>query len=147
MKGISNLLPQDDPDVKVLNARTELDDLQKQELDLYAQIGKQAIAQRGPDAFGELSERLRLVQSDIQRAEQKLRETEQAKAQQEQARQQVLQQRTCPQCGTENPEGTKFCQQCGSKLGDAAKQFCTQCGAENAPDTKFCGNCGVKLGE
>ena len=146
MKGISGLMPQDDPDVKVLNARTDLDDLQKKELEIYAQIGKQAISQQGPAAFGELSERLRLVQSDIQAAEQKIKEAEQAKEQQEQAKKQAMAQRTCPNCGTENPEGVNFCQQCGTKLGGTAKLLCPQCGAENAPDTKFCGNCGSKIG-
>ncbi|HEY5474042.1 MAG TPA: zinc-ribbon domain-containing protein, partial [Candidatus Limnocylindrales bacterium] len=48
---------------------------------------------------------------------------------------------TCPNCGTANPEGAKFCSQCGTALG-ATK--CTNCGAELAPGTKFCPECGTK---
>ncbi len=36
-------MPQDDPDVKVMTANAELADLQKQETELYAEIGKQAL--------------------------------------------------------------------------------------------------------
>ena len=53
----------------------------------------------------------------------------------------------CLSCNTVNPEGTKFCQGCGSKLETPAKpvnNICV-CGAQNAPGTKFCGECGEKL--
>jgi RNA polymerase subunit RPABC4/transcription elongation factor Spt4 len=55
--------------------------------------------------------------------------------------------RTCPDCGEVNPEGTRFCQSCGSRLGiQKPKSFaCQSCGAENAPGTRFCGECGAKL--
>ena len=43
MKGLSNLMPQDDPAVKMMNAHTQVSDLQKQEKDLYVQIGKMAV--------------------------------------------------------------------------------------------------------
>ena len=47
----------------------------------------------------------------------------------------------CPQCGHENPAGTKFCGECGRKL--AAN--CAACGAANPPTNKFCGECGGPL--
>jgi class 3 adenylate cyclase/predicted ATPase len=47
----------------------------------------------------------------------------------------------CPSCGFENPEGLKFCNECGTTL----KRHCTQCGFENAPQSKFCGECGTAL--
>ena len=47
----------------------------------------------------------------------------------------------CPTCGTANPPGAKFCQECGGVLG--AKK-CTNCGAELAPGAKFCAECGTK---
>jgi class 3 adenylate cyclase len=47
----------------------------------------------------------------------------------------------CPSCGTENPEGQKFCGECGSPL----QATCPSCGAENAPGQKFCGECGAAL--
>src|SRR4029453_9316345 len=48
----------------------------------------------------------------------------------------------CASCGFENPEGAKFCNQCGTSL----KRPCAQCGFENAPPAQFCGECGTLLG-
>jgi len=51
----------------------------------------------------------------------------------------------CPSCGQQNPQGAKFCSNCGTKLEDnPGKQFCTECGQELAPGAKFCSNCGAK---
>src|SRR5215831_10982578 len=47
----------------------------------------------------------------------------------------------CARCGFANPEGTKFCGECGSPLTNR----CPSCGAENPPPFKFCGECGVAL--
>ena len=47
----------------------------------------------------------------------------------------------CASCGFENPEGLKFCNECGS----AFKRRCAQCGFDNAPQAKFCGECGTTL--
>jgi hypothetical protein len=49
----------------------------------------------------------------------------------------------CFKCQFENPEGKKFCQECGSKL----ILICPQCKAENLPPGKFCGDCGQRLEE
>jgi len=47
----------------------------------------------------------------------------------------------CPSCGKANAAGTKFCQECGTKLEAPEKQICV-CGAEIAPGKRFCGECG-----
>ncbi len=47
----------------------------------------------------------------------------------------------CPNCGQENPDGIKFCGDCGAPF----KQRCPQCGFENLPRFKFCGECGTPL--
>ena len=47
----------------------------------------------------------------------------------------------CPSCGFDNPEGLKFCNECGTSF----KRRCAQCGFENAPQAKFCGECGTTL--
>jgi membrane protease subunit (stomatin/prohibitin family) len=51
----------------------------------------------------------------------------------------------CPNCGTQNTLGTKFCGNCGSSLAPVAKIKCPKCGAENPETQKFCGNCGSSL--
>jgi hypothetical protein len=47
----------------------------------------------------------------------------------------------CPTCGFENPDGMKFCGQCGAKLGP----YCPRCGFENPSGFAFCGQCGAAL--
>ncbi len=49
----------------------------------------------------------------------------------------------CPNCGTENPANSKFCNNCGNKLTGSIK--CPTCGTENPPGSKFCSNDGTKL--
>ena len=49
---------------------------------------------------------------------------------------------SCPNCGTENPAGQRFCGSCGTALA----QTCASCGAANPPGQRFCGNCGTALG-
>lgn len=49
----------------------------------------------------------------------------------------------CPKCGTANPVGAKFCNNCGTKLSSTTA--CPNCGHENPPGAKFCNNCGTKL--
>jgi class 3 adenylate cyclase/tetratricopeptide (TPR) repeat protein len=47
----------------------------------------------------------------------------------------------CPNCGSSNEPGRKFCGECGTPLAAA----CPACGSANAPGVKFCGQCGVDL--
>jgi len=49
------------------------------------------------------------------------------------------------ECGSNIPEGTKFCQECGRKvLGDS---IVCNCGKEMKRTEKFCGNCGKSMPE
>jgi class 3 adenylate cyclase len=45
----------------------------------------------------------------------------------------------CATCSTENPPDTKFCLNCGARMG------CPTCGAPIVPGARFCGNCGTRL--
>jgi predicted ATPase/class 3 adenylate cyclase len=47
----------------------------------------------------------------------------------------------CSTCGFDNPEGMKFCGECGTLL----MHRCPQCGFENPSQFKFCGACGTSL--
>lgn len=47
----------------------------------------------------------------------------------------------CNQCGFENKDTSKFCIQCGSKLGNK----CPECGAEVPAGASFCMHCGAGL--
>lgn len=74
-----------------------------------------------------------------------LRTAEEEKAEKERQEQEKKAAFTCPNCSTVNPEGVKFCQECGTKLGVKLKSVCPKCGTSNPPDTRFCGECGNKL--
>ena len=47
----------------------------------------------------------------------------------------------CSNCGTENPDGTKFCIECAARLS----QVCPSCGKANLPTAKFCGECAAPI--
>jgi hypothetical protein len=47
----------------------------------------------------------------------------------------------CPSCGFDNPEGLKFCGECGTPVTAP----CPTCGFANPLQFKFCGDCGASL--
>jgi class 3 adenylate cyclase len=50
---------------------------------------------------------------------------------------------TCPNCGAENPPGSRFCVSCGQPLS----RICPNCGSSNPPTAHFCNQCGQRLDE
>ncbi|MDR0843507.1 MAG: zinc ribbon domain-containing protein [Acidobacteriota bacterium] len=152
----TGLVPKDDPAVKLLGAQKEVSNLKKQEAEIYAEIGRQAFA-AAPETYAQ-GDKLRLIQSNLADAEGKLnalkQELDEAKRAEEEARKAEEEARRareaagaatrCQSCGNQNPEGTQFCQECGTKLGAPAKAFCTSCGAELTAGARFCGACGTR---
>jgi membrane protease subunit (stomatin/prohibitin family) len=51
----------------------------------------------------------------------------------------------CDACGHKNPTGSKFCQNCGSKI--VTNIECTSCNKTLPLNAKFCHHCGTKVGE
>lgn len=49
----------------------------------------------------------------------------------------------CPSCGADLPPGSKFCTNCGSKIG--AGNTCPKCKADVPAGSKFCPSCGNKF--
>ena len=151
MKGLSGLglVNQEDPDVKALNVRNEIAELQKQEKDILASIGEKALSEGGEGRYPDEANQLRLIRSNLGLKQQALKQAEEAvaaKKAEEEAARRAAEARACPNCGHENPEGVNFCQECGTKIAREQKLFCTACGAENPAGTRFCGSCGARLG-
>ncbi|MDO4544630.1 MAG: zinc ribbon domain-containing protein [Bacillota bacterium] len=145
VKGLSGLMPQDDPAVKMLNAQTEYSDLQKKEQAQLAAIGQKAIERDGIEAWGAEGEKLKAIRISLTEAKAALDQTKQ-QAEAEQAQEQAAKEsRTCPSCGCLNEEGVKFCQECGTKLGPKAKIVCPSCNAELEEGVRFCGSCGHRM--
>jgi RNA polymerase subunit RPABC4/transcription elongation factor Spt4 len=143
-----SVLPKDTPEGKLLSAQSEISDLQKQEDELLLQIGRRAY-EANPASFAE-NDKLLLIRRNMADAQAVLDEAKHEKAAadevkraEEAAKSAQTAAFTCRSCGHVNPEGTKFCQECGSKLVTVTKAFCTSCGAELAPGTRFCGECGA----
>ena len=49
----------------------------------------------------------------------------------------------CPSCSAQIPAGSKFCPQCGGKIG--GEMICPNCKADVPDGSKFCPNCGAKI--
>jgi class 3 adenylate cyclase len=47
----------------------------------------------------------------------------------------------CSKCGTDNPTGSRFCNQCATSLNKP----CPKCASDNAPEARFCGQCAASL--
>ena len=139
----SGLAPSDDPAMQLLNAQSELNDLQKQEADILTEIGRRAFEQN-PGMWQE-ADKLNLIRANINSASAKLNAMKSEQEAAEQAAQKAQEAADaatrCPSCGHGNPDGVKFCQECGTKLGPA---FCGSCGAQLQPGVSFCGECGAR---
>ena len=138
----SGLAPADDPEVKLINAQSEVADLRKQEAELLLEIGRQAYEQN-PDIWPQ-SNKLRLIHTNIDAAEEKLNIMKNEHDAAKQAKEAEAAKDRCPSCGHSNPEGVRFCQECGGKLGAS---FCVSCGTELKPGIRFCGSCGARQEE
>jgi hypothetical protein len=56
----------------------------------------------------------------------------------------------CPNCGVENPEGQKFCGDCGGSLDGPSQTRlglvkCPNCGFDNPEGRRFCADCGSMI--
>lgn len=49
----------------------------------------------------------------------------------------------CPSCSAQIPAGSKFCSQCGAKIG--GDMICPNCKADVPEGSKFCPNCGAEI--
>lgn len=137
-----NVVPKDTPEGKLLNAQSELSDLQKQESELLLAIGKVAYEQN-PSIWPQDS-KLKLIRQNITAAQMTLDEASEAQKQADAAKAAEDAKGRCPNCGHKNPEDVKFCQECGSALMTTGPKHCTSCGMELAPGTRFCGGCGAR---
>jgi regulator of replication initiation timing len=146
MKGIGAFMPQDDPNVKLFQSQSEISDLQNKIQELYAKIGEKAYPTIKDQAeYSDLVAELNFTKKKLKTVEDELQTAQNTKTEQEAKEQEALRSRTCPNCDTLNPEGVKFCQECGAKLNQSTKVKCPDCGTEFPIGTRFCGECGRQL--
>lgn len=53
----------------------------------------------------------------------------------------------CSNCGTKNPAGSKFCNNCGQSLIPDTRQICPNCETPNPNHLLYCDNCGTRLAD
>jgi hypothetical protein len=150
IKGLKPLMEatgaKEDEGLQNFLVQTDISELKEKKKELLAKIGLAMVNDSTVRArfaaeceeIDRIDKQLGVKQEEAQKAQKALEEKERA----EQAARKA---RTCPSCGFENAEGTKFCSECGGKLGMPSAAFCTQCGTKNEPGTKFCTECGSKL--
>ena len=156
VKGLASLAPQDDPDVRIYNAQNELKELKEKETAIYAQLGRQLYEAGGREAYPDAGIQLEALNANRKQIKQRIYQLQEEKESRERAKAQAAAEqaaaeaaRSCPNCGTVNAEGCKFCCDCGTRLPEAApaqpkKRFCTGCGAEVAEGMRFCSTCGTR---
>jgi DNA repair exonuclease SbcCD ATPase subunit len=146
VKNFAAFMPKDDPQTKVFQVQTEISDLENREQELYVQIGKKVYASicKKPE-YSEIVQELTTIQRRLENARAELQRVQNEKEEKDRQEKEELLSRTCSNCDTVNPEGLKFCQECGTKLGQTEKYQCPNCSTDYLPGTRFCGECGIKL--
>ncbi|MDR1205454.1 MAG: zinc ribbon domain-containing protein [Peptococcaceae bacterium] len=139
-----SVVPKDTPEGKLLAAQSELSDLRKQESEILLEIGQQAY-ERNPGEWPQ-DAKLKLIRENIAAAQSALNEAKTAQEQAESAKAAEDAKGRCPSCGHKNPDGVKFCQECGTPLAAAGPRHCPACGGSLAAGTRFCGECGAPVG-
>ena len=141
VKGLSNLMPQDDPNVKIFNAQNEVKELAEQEEAVFARLGRMVFEKQGAIGYPEIIAELELIKSKRKTSENSLKQAQEERIASQQAEQACY----CQSCGHTNPVGTNFCQGCGAKLATVEKRFCNNCGTEIIDGSQFCGSCGTRV--
>ena len=108
-------------------------------LALYAELGQKMLGLLAADSeHAPLADNIREINAQLEELRREFTELEQTYKTQ-------LIALTCFACNMVNPEGSRFCEVCGAKLGEPPKEYCRACNTTNRPGQKFCGECGAKL--
>ncbi len=115
-----------------MQKKDNLEKLGKYYYDLYVQSGGELAA-----PVEEIATRIREIdiqRNQLQKEVQKIKGT-----------------MSCPNCNTEIPANSQFCNVCGTRIErpimetQPARSVCAQCGAPLEDDQLFCTNCGAKV--
>ena len=115
---------------------------------ILAEIGEKALPEiRGNTNYANLILRFGDAESRAAEIQKRIEKLKADKIDFERADKIKLAKYTCPSCKNVNSEGSRFCEECGQKVGELPREFCKNCCTTNPPGMKFCGECGTKLDE
>lgn len=143
------------PEAKIYALEKNINALAQKQNKLYTDIGKIAVQKYGYAEFAEAGAELEGLDKEaaemnalMQSYQEEIEKRQAAAAAaREAAANAAAASLVCSSCGAQNPEGYRFCQECGTKLEAPAKSFCGECGAELVAGARFCGACGAKQPE
>jgi RNA polymerase subunit RPABC4/transcription elongation factor Spt4 len=126
----------------------EIADISKQSYDLLAEIGGKALPElRGKPEYAEYASKIDANDAKVKDLKQQEIALAEEKTQYLKEEKERVAMYTCTNCKRVNPEGAKFCEECGTPVGVLPREFCKACGTLNQTGVKFCGECGSRLPE
>ena len=102
--------------MRVGQLQSEISQLEKQQNDIYAKIGRMAVESDGPDKYGDLGTKLIELQENAAAKSAELAELKPEEPKSASAESSGDAGGFCKTCGTKYTPGTKFCSSCGAKL-------------------------------
>ena len=138
IKGFSSFMPQDDPNTKIFTLNSQLNELQQQELQAYASIGKKVYDSISNDPeYSEYVLEIQTIQRKMVQVQQQIKAAQEEKEAQERKEQALR----CPECGAANQEGVNSAAN-AAKMGSSGSA-CSNCGTVNrqTPASAANGSC------
>lgn len=102
--------------IKITQLESDISQLEKQEANIYAQIGKMAVENDGAEKYGDLGTKLLDLQKNRAAKNAELAELKPEEQNSGYASPSEDKDGFCQACGTKYTAGTKFCSSCGAKL-------------------------------
>jgi len=133
-------------DEKLSEIMDEIADAETQRINIFAEIGEKAFSVvRDNPEFTELTGKIDEITSRFEELQQRKADLLEEKERYEKEEKERIARLTCFKCRKVSSDESKFCEECGAKLGELPREYCKNCGTLNQPNMKFCGECGTKL--
>ena len=135
-------------DELISEALEEAASVKNRRMQILQEIGEKAIPEiRGNLNFAALIVMLEENEKQSNEIQENIIVLREEKERFEREEQERIAKLTCYYCKRVNKDSSRFCEECGAKLGEPPREYCTSCKTMNLPHMKYCGECGTKLAE
>ena len=139
-------MTENDFDKAIAEAEAEAEAIKSRRLEILAGIGEKALPEiDGKPEFADLLAQLDEAEKQAEELVVRMAKIQEEKIKFERAEKERVARYTCVACRNVNNENSRFCEECGGKVGDLPREFCKICCTLNYQSLKFCGECGAKL--